>query len=205
MISRLWRIGRFDHLAELWVEWEQWFVYVEETHTSLAALAFFRSPQPDRSWVTASGAVLDAAALVNALVDIPRDSRADLCIRAGYLALRQIADFFKMEFDDIPPPDDPFIPSRISITRHEFDAAAAELAAEGVPLKTDRDRAWRDFAGWRITYDRPLLGLAALTMAPYAPWSSDRSLVRYRRIHLPVDVRGGSTRSSELTKQRTPQ
>lgn len=203
MISRLWRIGRFDHLAELWVQWEQWFVYVEETHTSLAALALFRSPQPNRSWVTASGAVLDAAALVNSVVDTPHDARADLCIRAGYLALRQIADFFEIEFDDIPPPGDPDAPHRVSITRQEFDEACAALAAEGVPLKADRDQGWRDFAGWRITYDQALLGLAALTMAPYAPWSSDRSLPRRRGRRRIPNVRGGSTRSNILPEQRT--
>lgn len=34
--------------------------------------------------------------------------------------------------------------------------------------------AWRDFAGWRVNYDTVLVALAGLTMAPYAPWSSDR-------------------------------
>ena len=41
--------------------WEMWFVELEETHTSLAMLTFFRSPNPVRSWLTAAGAVLDAA------------------------------------------------------------------------------------------------------------------------------------------------
>jgi hypothetical protein len=44
-------------------------------------------------------------------------------------------------------------------------------------LIADRDAAWRDFAGWRVNYDTVLLALAAMTMAPYAPWSSDRSLL----------------------------
>ncbi len=176
MISRLHRIGRIDHFPELWEQWEKWFAYVEETHTSLAALAFFRSPLPDRSWVTAAGALLDATALVRSVVDTPQDPRADLCIRAGYLCLRQIAGYFRLPVEPIPPPGDPNSPRRISIARHEFDEACRELAEAGVPLKADREQAWQDFAGWRITYDTPLLGLAALIMAPYAPWSSDRSL-----------------------------
>jgi hypothetical protein len=53
------------------------------------------------------------------------------------------------------------------------------LAAD-VPLKPDADQAWRDYAGWRVNYDTVLLALAGLAMAPYAQWSSDRSL-RYRR------------------------
>jgi hypothetical protein len=44
-----------------------------------------------------------------------------------------------------------------------------EAAEAGVPLKADLEQAWRDFAGWRVNYDRVLLALAALTMAPHAP------------------------------------
>jgi len=47
-----------------------------------------------------------------------------------------------------------------------------------VPLKADRDQAWRDFAGWRVNYDLALVELARLTDAPPSPWSSDRP---YRR------------------------
>ena len=43
-----------------------------------------------------------------------------------------------------------------------------------VPLRSDRDQAWRDYAGWRVNYDTVLLALADLIMAPYAPWTSDR-------------------------------
>jgi hypothetical protein len=176
MFERFHRLQRFDQLNSLWTNWEIWFVDVEETHTSLPALAFFRSPQPDRSWVTAAGAILDAAALSTSTLDIPRDPQADLCIRAGFLALRRVADYFGITYNPNPQPDDP-----ISISRDEFDAAYDHLASQGVPLKADRDQAWRDFAGWRVNYDTVLLALAGLTMAPYAPWSSDRSLAPVRR------------------------
>jgi len=46
-------------------------------------------------------------------------------------------------------------------------------------MKPDRDQAWRDFAGWRVNYDAALIGLARLTMAPPAPWSSDRYADRH--------------------------
>ena len=176
MLARYHRIHGLDELGEVWRTWEVWFADVEETHTSLAALAFFRSPQPDRSWVTAAGAVLDAASLVDSTVDMPRDPRSNLCIRAGFLALRRIADFFGVAYNPNPTPTDP-----ISISREEYDAACQRLPDQGLKLKPDRDQAWRHFAGWRVNYDTVLLALAALTMAPYAPWSSDRSLLVRRR------------------------
>jgi hypothetical protein len=83
MILRFNRIHGLDRLTEQWRAWETWFADIEESHTSLPALVFFRSPRPDRSWVTASGAVLDAAALTLSAVDIPADAQAALCIRAG--------------------------------------------------------------------------------------------------------------------------
>jgi hypothetical protein len=172
MISRYHRIHNLHRLSDVWASWEVWFSDLEETHTSLAALAFFRSPQPDHSWVTAAGAILDAAALSRSTIDIPRDSSTDLCIRAGYLALRRIADYFRIVYNSAPTKDDP-----ISISRQEFDAACDRLAGDGVPLVADRDKAWEDFKGWRVNYDAVLLALAVLTMAPYAPWSSDRSML----------------------------
>src|SRR5262249_42960322 len=153
----------------IWDDWETWFADLEETHTSQPSLVFFRSISHDRSWITSAGVVLDAAALRTAALDVPPNPRAQLCIRAGYLALRRIASYFAIPFDDDPAPDD-----AISIDRSEFDAALDDLARADVPLRADRDAAWRDFKGWRVNYDAPLIGLAGLAQAPYAPWSSDR-------------------------------
>jgi hypothetical protein len=165
-------------------------VDLEESHTSLAALSFFRSPQPHRSWVIAAGAVLDGAALVRSVVDIPADSQADLCIRAGYLALRYIGAFFRIPYNPNPSPNDP-----ISVSRAEFEAALDEMATAGVPLKTDREQAWHDFVGWRVNYDTVLLALAELMIAPSARWSSDRrladapaSVLRWRKGHKLIET-----------------
>ena len=175
MIWRYWRLERMPEIHEVWAEWERWFVDVEESHTSHPTLAFFRSSHPDHSWITAAGAVLDGAAIVLSSVDVPRDVKAEFCIRAGYLCLRGIADYFQIAHDPDPRPDDP-----ISVDRSEWEAVLAELEGAGVPLKLDRDRAWRDFAGWRVNYDRVLVSLAALTEAPFAAWSSDRGVVPVR-------------------------
>jgi hypothetical protein len=175
-ILRFHRLRRLDRINEIWSPWETWFIDVEESHTSLGALTFFRSPQPDRSWVTAAGTVLDTAALFSSTIDMDTNVEAQLCLRAGYIALRRIATFFQLPFE--PDPRHPIHP--IAVSREEYDEVVENLARNGVPIKADRDQAWRDFAGWRVTYDTPLVRLAQLTMAPYAQWSSDRSLPRNR-------------------------
>jgi hypothetical protein len=169
-IERQHRIDGLDRLTDTWVAWERWFADIEESHTSYPALAFFRSPQPERSWVVAAGAVLDSAAMYLACVRNVPPGPAALCIRAGYLALRRIAGMFGIEYDPEPAPTDP-----ISITRAEFDEAWRRLDTGGVPLAADRNEAWRTFAGWRVNYDTVLLSLAEVFMAPVAPWTSDRS------------------------------
>jgi hypothetical protein len=169
------RIDELRRLNEVWERFQEWFAEIEETHTSQAALVFFRSPRNDRSWVTASGVVMDAAALSNSTIDIPWSPQAALCVRAGYSALRAVADFFSIPYDPDPQQTD-----QTSIAREEFDDACRQLAAAGVPLKSDLDQAWIDFNGWRVNYDSVLIHLAALTIAPYAMWSSDRSLTGFR-------------------------
>lgn len=147
MITRIHRIRGLDYLHEMWETWEVWFTELEESHTSLSPLIWFRSPQPENSWLTAAGTIMDAAAIVTSSIAMPADPSAQLCIRAGFIALRRI---------------------------EEFDAAYDELAAAGVSMKPDRDQCWLDYAGWRVNYDEVLLFLANITQAPYAPWISDR-------------------------------
>lgn len=170
MIVRAHLTGFLEELDPFWESWIGWFSEIGETHTSIGSLSFFRSPNPHRSWITASGAVLDAASLRLAVVNIPKTPAPALCIRSGYLALREIAGFFGFEYNADPAPDDP-----ISIARDEFDEVCARMEAAGVPLVSDRDQAWRDFAGWRVNYDQVLHALAGFLSAPYAPWISDRS------------------------------
>jgi fumarate reductase subunit D len=171
MLTRFHTIKGLGTLTdEVWRPWQDWFVDVEESHTSFAGLPFFRSPKPDRSWITAAGVVLDSAAIYASTLDVPRSPPAELCIRSGYLCLRAIADFYSIPYDAEPSPGDP-----IAVSRDEYDDIYDHLATAGLPLKADRDQAWRDFAGWRVNYDTVLIVLAGLVMAPYAPWISDRS------------------------------
>ncbi len=183
LLVRRHQIDSLSEMTPMWGEWEDWFVEIEETHTSFPILVFFRSPVPDRSWIAGAGIALDSAALYCSVLDVPREPRAMLMIRTGTLSVRRVCDFFGFDYDPDPAANDP-----ISITREEFDEVMDGFAAQGLPLVADRDEAWRDYAGWRVNYDRPLLSLTGLVDAPRTPWVTDRpievtlpSLVRRRR------------------------
>ena len=119
------RILGLESLAAEWRGWERWFVEVEESHMSYPALTFFRSQRPQQSWITAAGTALDAASLSLAVLDIGPQPEAQLSIRAGYLALRQLSDFYNISNPADPQPTDP-----IAITRREFDATFDRLVEE---------------------------------------------------------------------------
>ncbi len=174
LLVRSHTIGGLRRLDDVWVEWDNWFVELSESHRSFPALNFFRSPDADRSWITGAGLVLDLGALYLTVVDVERNPHAALMIRSGFLSLRSLCDYFGIPYDPDPAPTDP-----ISVARSEFDEAFDTLAQSGLPVVEDRERAWLAFQGWRVNYDGPLTHLAQFTMAPYQPWVSDRE-VRFR-------------------------
>jgi hypothetical protein len=89
-------VKSYEGLDKLWQEWEQWFIDVGETHTTLTILNYYRSPNPNQTWIGAAATVLDAAALFNAVVDEPPSPTAGLCIRSGWISLRRLADYFRI-------------------------------------------------------------------------------------------------------------
>lgn len=174
MVRRLHAFEFLDNpemMTTIWTEWQDWFLQIEEQHTTLALLNFYRSPKPDRHWVTAAGCVLDTAAIIASSVQVERARFAGGVVRAGFLSLRSIADGFDLSYNPDPDPDFP-----INIGRVEFDKVLDALEAYGVPINPDRDDCWDHYAGWRVNYDEVLIKLAAITKAPYAMWSSDRAI-----------------------------
>jgi hypothetical protein len=158
-------VGAYERLDELWREWETWFMEVRETHTTLTILNYYRTPIPGQTWVGSATSVLDSAALFNAAVDFPASASAGLCIRSGWLALRGLADYFRIPYSTHPDGTEP-----ISITREEFDGALRHMERSGVPVLTDRDAAWLDFVGWRINYDSIIEELHVRFTSPRLDW-----------------------------------
>jgi hypothetical protein len=170
ILSRLWRpAGPQTVLNETWQAWEDWFVDLSESHTSFPVLAFFRSPQTAKSWITAAGAILDAAALALAAVEGDWGPETAMCLHAGIVSLRHIADFHGIPYQADAA-------ATIAVTEHEVTAACQELEAAGVTLVSDLDAAYDRFRASRAAYDHILLALCAYVYAPPAPWSSDKAV-----------------------------
>ena len=144
--------------------------------------------------------MLDGASFWAGAIEHPKDPDVQLCIRAGFLALRRIADVFNVPYDPDPAPDDP-----ISVSRQEWDEAMDEMAAAGVPLVADREQAWEAWRGWRVNYDTVLLNLARLVEAPPTPWVSDRSpvMVSARRPSAPGDATAAPRNSTRVRAMAT--
>lgn len=172
-LTRSHRIGWLEVMDTVWAEWEEWFLRIEETHTTHTSLSFFRSAYYGRSWLVAAGTVLDAASLLQSTIDVDASPRAALCIRSGFTTLGHLADIFEVD-----RPADPCLDTcQLSIDRATFDELCDELASAGVPLKTDRDQAWSDFAGWRVNYEASLLGLSDYLRLSPGEWFGEGKAV----------------------------
>jgi hypothetical protein len=152
------RYAGLDHLDASWPEWERWIVDVGESHYTHAMLAFFRSSNPEHSWVGAVGTLLDAANLRLAALDAPGagNAAAWMFMQAGLVAVTRIADYFDLEPQG----------TNCGMNRADFDAALESLETFGAPLVADRDAAWAWFEGRRAVYMPLLAELCRLVDAP---------------------------------------
>jgi hypothetical protein len=150
-----------------WLAWEQWLVELDESHTSLPVLAFFRSPQAGRSWVLAAGLILDAANLIFSALDVPRSRQVELTFTAGVLTLNRIHRFFDRKSGTEPA--ELRTPEEMTATipgRAEFAEAWQAMLTAGLPLRPDEELAWQHYSERRVRYEPSLKFLGALLMTP---------------------------------------
>jgi hypothetical protein len=155
---------------------------LEQSHTSFPSLAYFPMQSEGQSWVASLGSVLDASALVLAGEGFAEDTTLrgpTLALAYGIPAFARIA-----RASALPVPPATVLmdlvaqvgqePPAISVRREEFDGAIELLESAGVLHAVDRTAAWSGFSWLRSGYDQALRGMAGLTGAEPAPWSTDR-------------------------------
>jgi hypothetical protein len=159
--------GDFENDDEQWLAWEQWLVEIDESHTSLPVLAFFRSPQGGRSWVTTAGLILDTANLLFSALDVPRSRQVELTFKAGVLALNRVHRFFDHTAETEPAEiRTPVEKAAATPDRHDFAATWQTLREAGLPLRPSEDAAWQHYQERRRRYAPAQEFLNALLMTP---------------------------------------
>jgi hypothetical protein len=156
-------------LARTFDEWRRWSAEVLDVHLAYPILNYFRSSHDNESWVSALGAVMDAATLVLTCVeDGPRGS-AKIFFQVGGHLVEDLSQLFRFAED-----------GGAGVEREEFEEARARLAKAGYRL-TDADTAWNKFSKLRGQYAGPLNELAHYLAIPPAQWIGDRSYLTLRR------------------------
>jgi hypothetical protein len=185
MISSLHRLGVLDN-SDLWRNMATWFLDLEQTHSAFPALCYFPEASPEESWVASVGTVLDAAALLLSASAFNTDEHAGEEVKGPLQALAYgIPAIVKIGIAAgvaLDPPGRPItLLSRaaepapdISIRREEYLAALVALRPLVDVPEEEREDCWRRFAWVRSGYDRALRGLAGLTLATPALWTTDR-------------------------------
>ena len=159
--------GDFQNDDIHWLAWEKWFVEIDESHTSLPVLAFFRSPQSGRSWVTAAGLVLDAANLLFSALDVPRTRQVELTFTAGCLALHRVYRFFDHKSETQPAELRSSAEQQAAAPgRREFALVWQQLREANFPLRAEEEAAWQHYHERRQRYEMALDFLSKLLMAP---------------------------------------
>jgi hypothetical protein len=178
------RVGSSRALGStsVWGPVSAWFASLEQSHTAFPSLCSFPPQVDDHSWVVSAGVVLDSAALLVSCLatDDSHDAPEFMIVLAhGTSAIGRVAAAVGLPVEPAPPVtyalrgDATGI--QVTVSRAEFDAAVAEMGRSGVPIRPDLDDSWRRFVLLRTTYEDAILGLAGLTHAPAAPWTSDRA------------------------------
>lgn len=185
--------------------WELWTADVLDSHLAFPLLPFFRSSHDNQSWISAMGAVLDAATLVISTVErAPRDEKlavgsAHMVYRLGCHAVVDLSNYFRLR---LPPKLRPYAGGtpHPGVENHEWLAARRALQKAGFTLKP-ADESWQDFSQKRAAYAWQLNNLAKLFAAVPTQWIGDRSTLPYLQPHPHQEKRiEGTTPESKLVE-----
>jgi hypothetical protein len=156
------RLDLVRELPTLFSDWERWSAEVLDSHVAYPLLNYFRSSHDNLSWISALGAMLDAAALVLTTVrDVPR-GQAELMKRVGAHFVEDISNYFGYRAENGSIVDE-----------SQFDEAYRRLEAAGYSLEP-AETAWPAFERARTNYASRLEFLASYWATSAPVWIAER-------------------------------
>jgi hypothetical protein len=164
-------------LGPLFNQYEAWTAELLDSHLAYPVLPFFRSSHEGQSWVSALGAVLDAATLLITAVEQRDESdelhvsraTAEMMYHTGCHALVDLTQFRMLSHRERA--------AEPEIERSEFEQACRALAAVGFATVCD-DSSWQAFSEQRGVYAARLNRIAAFLATPPTLWIGDRSTLK---------------------------
>lgn len=169
-------------LAPLFNQYEAWTAELLDSHLAYPVLPFFRSSHDGQSWVSALGAVLDAATLLITAVETRADETEDLRIsRAAAEMMYHTGCHALVDLTQVRQlPELKSLVQQPGIERSEFDTACRQLIAAGYAAACT-DSAWQTFSAHRAVYAARLNVTARYFATPPTQWIGDRTLLRHQR------------------------
>jgi hypothetical protein len=182
------RYGIIDELVPLFGKYEIWTAEMLDSHLAYPILPYFRSSHDGQSWVSALGAVLDAATLLITVIPTEALGGSESLgkARAAAAMMYSIGCHALIDLTQLRAPRAVFDATRgqAGIERSEFDTACLRLRDAG--YETDcGDVSWQAFSDRRSVYAARLNLLARFLASPPTQWIGDRStLTMHHSYHL---------------------
>lgn len=167
-----------DRLGPFFDAWEEWAADIAMSHRAYPILLFFRSNDSRCEWLAALSAVLDAAALLDAIVvDAPPKALAagHFLLQTGGRAATGLSKRYANGATGIAGPD----------LRTTFDTYCERLDRGGYRIDGDRARSFERYRARRCVYAPALEGLAARLKIDLVPGDPGAEPSRPRRMSEP--------------------
>ncbi len=142
------RLKMQEELPGFLAAWEEWSTEVLIGSLSYPVLPYFRSARPYESWVSALGALLDAATLIMSCIEDGPAGPATLLYQSGCQLANDLKDYFKIS----PAQSEAGTPKR------SFEAAYTRLKSAGFCL-ADPEPALASFIKLQSAYAEALHSL----------------------------------------------
>lgn len=161
LLMRYRELEIMEKLSDEYNDWENWLAELLESHRAFPILLYFPSTSAQDSWLSVTGALLDASTLMTCAIRSERRGRAELFYGLGCNAVQSLCHHMNLRKADA-----------WDLPRHEFDQALDLLAFAGFEI-ADKDLAWKIFRLKREGYAPYIYALADHFDTPRQAWLNE--------------------------------